>query len=1229
MGIQVFPQPSSSSEYVRNSLTKVFSTYQSTGTYTYSTSIAAGHYAIVADAVDNDSGSVSPITYTFTAPTLSGTFQNNGNPLYFYTASTQSQIVISGGTTTATTYPQSYSTTKPALSTFTGPSVVSITPYPTIATPNNNTSFEIRVTLSNGISNSYGVSNFGNTVALNYATPSYMQSPITSSLYSNIFKYGTGDSGYTSLQQWATYGNGILAVIAYNEPTLFVSGNGGNSWMARLLPATPTVNTYAATISYLNNIWVYAVQTSTANFVVYTSTDTITWTQRGSSATNIAPIWSAYGGRYVIGLNAVSSGTNNLFTSTDGVTWGFASLAGLSKVTSVVYAATKYVATGSNGGVTTFAYYSTDAVTWTGASPNAQSANPTVAHNGSVFFLHSGSSTSAWTSTDAITWTSRTSPVSGNTVTNVTTIGTLFFIRYNDYSSSAYISTDGITWTNVASNVQYLTRYSSTYGRSWTNLVLGIGNYAYQLTSWSNNAQNQYDYNSPQGNNLGVKTYFSSTGVEGTSVGIIAPRALKNASGSLLGHIPGYLSTTDMSIILTSKKSYYSSTNVNTSNQDPAWTQVVADTFTTGVFPYTPSGLPFYGSVVGLYASATTLYQQYSNTSSPLYPYTYNSKALSGTWYSFVWANGVYLVGGASGALYTASGASNTSISGLTFTSRTSTFSTNAIRAIAFGASKYIIGGDNGSLATSTDGVTWTSRTSGFGSTTIRTISAKPSTTGTLIVAAGDNGTLTTSTDGITWTVRSSGTTANLTTSIPFNYTTTYYPLVVGGNNGVLLYSNADGSSWTLINSNPYPFRSVASENIYNSIYNTTTYGSTPVATTYLSTAALGVDYSYNNINVVAYGNNLYIAAGQNGQLYTSTNASTWTSQSAGTFEDITAAAYLNATYVIGTIEGNIYTSTNGSSWTARTSGITLGNQINYLGYLNGQYYAGYSLTLFKYGSGSQYYNNSNNNSYGYNYPTTSYYLAFTGYCSTPFLSGGIQTSTDLITWTSKSTNSSVNSMAYTGSQFLTVNGNMGITNSGYGATIDTSTFGRPLYASPDLSYFYQNASFLAANTSTVPIDVAYNNGYTCVITASNGGNSTNNIYYSTDLLTWTTARISLANKAGYENYYLNYTNYGDASASLRSVTAGPGSTFIISGFDAKNDAIGYILNPVAGTLTVMSFPSNTGKISVYKHNVAYNSSNGTILVANSSGILASGTVSTTTTSTYYPSIFTLYAVTL
>ena len=82
-------------------------------------------------------------------------------------------------------------------------------------------------------------------------------------------------------------------------------------------------------------------------------------------------------------------------------------------------------------------------------------------------------------------------------------------------------------------------------------------------------------------------------------------------------------------------------------------------------------------------------------------------------------------------------------------------------------------------------------------------------------------------------------------------------------------------------------------------------------------------------------GSDLYVAAGSNGQLYTSPTGVTWTSRTSGFgSNNISRVAYGNGLWVAVGSQGTITTSTDGITWTARTANMST-NTIRDVKYAN------------------------------------------------------------------------------------------------------------------------------------------------------------------------------------------------------------------------------------------------------------------------------------------------------
>lgn len=129
---------------------------------------------------------------------------------------------------------------------------------------------------------------------------------------------------------------------------------------------------------------------------------------------------------------------------------------------------------------------------------------------------------------------------------------------------------------------------------------------------------------------------------------------------------------------------------------------------------------------------------------------------------------------------------SSTNLTG-SYTSRTIGFA--SARGTAFGASIWVVVGDSGNLRSSTDLVTWTSRTSQFSTSNIRAVTFANS----LFVAVGQSGKISTSTNGTTWTARTSGKT---TTLEDVKYSSALGLWIACGDTGTIITS-PDAITWT------------------------------------------------------------------------------------------------------------------------------------------------------------------------------------------------------------------------------------------------------------------------------------------------------------------------------------------------------------------------------------------------------------------------------------------------
>lgn len=258
----------------------------------------------------------------------------------------------------------------------------------------------------------------------------------------------------------------------------------------------------------------------------------------------------------------------------------------------------------------------------------------------------------------------------------------------------------------------------------------------------------------------------------------------------------------------------------------------------------------------------------------------------------------IWVVAGDTGSLRTTT---NTPAETVTYTSRTSSFGTSGIKAVASSGSRFVAVGASGKLAVSDDGITWTQKTSSFGTDTITGVGWG---NGQWVACSSATNKLAYSTDNAeTWTqITVSGMTiaadGSLQTSGPNPaYGGGYW--VMGGNNGDLVYATSAAGSWTRIQS-----------------ATTTIATSTSICATYLTGSSLWI-----------IGTEASVTA--NAMATASTPNGTWTARSIAASQ--AGNSWLLSTPTAAVLAGgnaltpllNYQSSTNGTTWTDRTPADT------------------------------------------------------------------------------------------------------------------------------------------------------------------------------------------------------------------------------------------------------------------------------------------------------------------
>lgn len=266
-----------------------------------------------------------------------------------------------------------------------------------------------------------------------------------------------------------------------------------------------------------------------------------------------------------------------------------------------------------------------------------------------------------------------------------------------------------------------------------------------------------------------------------------------------------------------------------------------------------------------------------------------------------------------------------TSDDGFTWTSRSAGFGTSAINAITFGNGIFVAGDDIGRINVSTNAITWTSRP------TIHNIRALTFADG-IFFAGGTNGALSTSTDAITWTTRQSA----FNTGLAING-------MAFGNNALALVGDGHTVNSAILESVQDVYTVPAASNVVlSSITVTNPTNRDVLADVYLRSAACfnvgpwvpkTLTVATTQINSIAFGGNQYITAGNNGQVRTSTDTTTWVERFPLGFgtSNVNAVTVGSNTsnrvvFAVGGVGGRLSISTDSVVWTSGPSGFGSNN---------------------------------------------------------------------------------------------------------------------------------------------------------------------------------------------------------------------------------------------------------------------------------------------------------------
>ncbi len=271
------------------------------------------------------------------------------------------------------------------------------------------------------------------------------------------------------------------------------------------------------------------------------------------------------------------------------------------------------------------------------------------------------------------------------------------------------------------------------------------------------------------------------------------------------------------------------------------------------------------------------------------------------------------------------------STDGVTWTVVSIAFGSSRITELAYGAGVFVGVGVVGTVFYSTNGTTWTQVDGKFGINAVNGVQFLNS----LFVAFGAAGTLSTSPDGITWTARDSQFGANAITGVAFGAGVW---VVCGSGNAVspsTISSSADGVTWTRRVS--MTRTGLNRVRFLNSLFVAvgTFFLTSADGLTWTQQSNTLPKYSGNGFTDVAFGAGVYVAVSgvANGILLSSPDAVTWTARTSNFGNNIFRGVIFDSALTLFVAYGDntisFVTSPDGTTWTTRAHNLALAcNQI-------------------------------------------------------------------------------------------------------------------------------------------------------------------------------------------------------------------------------------------------------------------------------------------------------------
>lgn len=251
----------------------------------------------------------------------------------------------------------------------------------------------------------------------------------------------------------------------------------------------------------------------------------------------------------------------------------------------------------------------------------------------------------------------------------------------------------------------------------------------------------------------------------------------------------------------------------------------------------------------------------------------------------------------------------------ITWTARTSAVPNVTFNAGAYGASTYVIVGNNsttGRIQSSPDGITWTNRTSNAGANNINHVIFAAGAIN-LFVAIAAGGVIVTSPDGATWTAQVSNLTAVNGTALAFDGTTIVAVAASGK-----ISSSTNGTTWTARTSNTTLGLTGVAHNgtIFCAVGSVSDVITSPDGITWTKQTPIFPNAFLSLQWVTSDGTSFYASVGN--VLYISTDAITWSPYPL--WNTTISVNFTNSLLIATTTAGSFTTSTNGITWSQPSS---------------------------------------------------------------------------------------------------------------------------------------------------------------------------------------------------------------------------------------------------------------------------------------------------------------------